>query len=363
MRRPLITFLLFLLFIPVSIEAKLKTKNVILITLDGIRWQEVFSGADSALIYNKTFTKDSANVVKKFWDDGHNQRRQMLMPFFWSDIAKHGQLYGNVNKSSVVELKNPYWFSYPGYSEILVGYVDPTRNSNAKENNPNITVLEYIHGQPGFDGKVAAFCSWDVFDYIINEKRAGFLVNAGMERYEEIRGSQKAELLNELVFQIPVPWASVRFDALTYHYAFDYLKRYNPKLLYIAFDETDEFAHEGKYDQYLLSANRLDGYIKNIWDWVQGDHYYKNKTTLIVTTDHGRGHEPIDYWRHHGSNVKGAEKVWIAVIGPDTPATGEVNNSRTIYSSQIAKTISTLLGVNYTNKEPVGDLIKEIIYD
>ena len=145
--------------------------------------------------------------------------------------------------------------------------------------------------------------------------------------------------------------------------AFDYLKRYNPKLLYIAFDETDEFAHEGKYDQYLLSANRLDGYIKNIWDWVQGDHYYKNKTTLIVTTDHGRGHEPIDYWRHHGSNVKGAEKVWIAVIGPDTPATGEVNNSRTIYSSQIAKTISTLLGVNYTNKEPVGDLIKEIIYD
>ncbi|SVB45963.1 uncharacterized protein METZ01_LOCUS198817, partial [marine metagenome] len=185
MKRPLLTFLLSILLIPVFIDAKLKTKNVILITLDGIRWQEVFSGADSTLIYNKTFTKDSANVVKKFWDDSNNQRRKMLMPFFWSDIAKHGQLYGNVNKGSVVELKNPYWFSYPGYSEILVGYVDSTRNSNASENNPNVTVLEHIHDQPGFDGKVAAFCSWDVFDYILNEKRAGFLVNAGMERFEE----------------------------------------------------------------------------------------------------------------------------------------------------------------------------------
>ena len=363
MKRPLLTFLLSILLIPVSIDAKLKTKYVILITLDGIRWQEVFSGADSTLIYNKTFTKDSANVVKKFWDDSNNQRRKMLMPIFWSDIAKHGQLYGNVNKGSVVELKNPYWFSYPGYSEILVGYVDSTRNSNASENNPNVTVLEHIHDQPGFDGKVAAFCSWDVFDYILNEKRAGFLVNAGMERFEESQGNQKGELLNEMMFQIPVPWGSVRFDAFTYQYAFDYLKRYKPRLLYIAFDGTDEFAHEGKYDQYLLSANRLDGYIKHIWDWVQSDYRYKNKTTLIITTDHGRGDEPIDYWRHHGSSVKGAEKVWISVMGPDTPATGEVNNSRKIYSSQIAKTISTLLGVDYTNKESVGDVIKGIIYN
>ena len=363
MKRPLLTFLFFILFVPVSIDAKLKTRNVILITLDGIRWQEIFSGADSTLIFNKTFIKDSANVVKRFWADSENQRRQKLMPFLWSEITKDGQLYGNVKKNSIVELENPYWFSYPGYSEMLVGYVDPTRNSNATENNPNITVLEYIHGQPGFDGKVAAFCSWDVFDYILNEERAGFLVNAGMERYEDIRGNKSLELFNELVFQIPVPWASVRFDAFTYHYAFDYLKRFKPKLLYIAFDETDEFAHEGKYDQYLYSANRLDGFIKNIWNWVQSDHNYKNKTTLIITTDHGRGNEPIDYWRHHGSNVKGAEKVWIAVVGPDTPTTGEVNNSRTIYSSQIAKTISMLLGVDYTNKEPVGDVIKEIFYD
>jgi hypothetical protein len=244
-----------------------------------------------------------------------------------------------------------------------VGYVDPTRNSNASEDNPNITVLEYIHGQPDFAGKVAAFCSWDVFDHILNEKRAGFLVNSGMERLEGPFANQETELLNEMMFQIPVPWASVRFDAFTYQYAFDYLKRHKPRLLYIAFDGTDEFAHDGKYDQYLLSANRLDGYIKNIWDWVQSDNHYENKTTLLITTDHGRGDKPIDYWRHHGSNVKGAEKVWLAVMGPDTPARGEANNSRTTYSTQIAMTISALLSIEYTSKKPVGDVIKGIIRD
>ena len=131
------------------------------------------------------------------------------------------------------------------------------------------------------------------------------------------------------MFQIPVPWGSVRFDAFTFHYVFDYLKRNKPRLLYIAFDETDEYAHKGKYGQYLKAINALDEYIKNIWDWVQSDDRYKNKTTLIITTDHGRGKDPIDYWRHHGINVEGAEKVWIAVIGSDTPATGEVYNSRT----------------------------------
>jgi hypothetical protein len=363
LQRSFIITLFAFYLMPEAVEAKLNTKNVILITLDGIRWQEVFTGADSSLIFNKTFTKDSARIVNQFWDDDENQRRQKLLPFFWSTIADHGQLVGNVQKGSAVELKNPHWFSYPGYSEILVGYVDSTRNSNARENNPNITVLEYIHNQPGFKGQVAAFCSWDVFDYIINEQRAGFTVNSGMEKFEETYGSQKAKLLNELLFQVPVPWGSVRYDAFTYQYAFDFLQRHKPRLLYIAFDETDEYAHEGEYGQYLNAANALDGFIQNIWEWTQSDYRYKNKTTLIVTTDHGRGDDPIDYWRHHGSDVQGAEKVWLAVLGPDTPALGETKNMETLYSSQIAKTISTLLGVEYTNNKAVGNFIERMIHE
>lgn len=361
MKRLIILFFFALSLLTSAVEAKLNTRNIILITLDGLRWQEVFTGADSLLIFNKTFTRDSAKAINRYWDKDEHRRRQKLMPFFWSTIADHGQLVGNVQKGSSVELKNPYWFSYPGYSEILVGYVDSTRNSNARENNPNITVLEYIHNLPGFNRQVAAFCSWDVFDYIINEERAGFIVNSGMEKFEEAYNSQKAELLNELIFQVPVPWGSVRYDAFTYQYALDYLQRHKPRVMYIAFDETDEYAHEGKYGQYLQAANALDSFIQNIWSWTQSNYRYKNKTTLIITTDHGRGEEPIDYWRHHGSDVRGAEKVWLAVLGPDTPALGETRNTETLYSSQIAATISALLGIKYQNSRPVGQAIKSMV--
>jgi len=132
------------------LNAKGKTRNVIFITFDGLRWEEVFYGADSLLINNDDFTKERKSMVKDYWADTPQTRREKLMPFFWSTINTEGQLYGNVRKGSVVTLANPYWFSYPGYSEMLVGYVDLTRDSNDKENNPNITVLEYIHNQPGF---------------------------------------------------------------------------------------------------------------------------------------------------------------------------------------------------------------------
>ena len=254
------TVLLFSIFLFSFLLAKGKTKNIIFITFDGLRWEEVFYGADSLLIHSEKYTKDQSQILKDYWNSSYRIRREKLMPFFWNTIINQGQLYGNVRNGSIATLENPYLFSYPGYSEMLVGYVDLTRNSNNKENNPNITVLEYIHNQPGYNNKVAAFCSWDVFDFIINEKRSGIYVSAGMESYGKGRNNPKIGLLNEIMLQIPVPWKSVRYDAITHNFAKTYLEEERPKLLYIAYDETDEYAHEGKYDQYLIAANRLDKY-------------------------------------------------------------------------------------------------------
>ena len=62
------------------------------------------------------------------------------------------------------------------------------------------------------------------------------------------------------------------------------------------------------------------------------------KTTFVITTDHGRGTEPINTWRSHGTDIKGADEIWIAVLGPDTPALGEVNGCKQLYQNQVAKT-------------------------
>jgi hypothetical protein len=81
---------------------------------------------------------------------------------------------------------------------------------------------------------------------------------------------------------------------------------------------------------------------------------------LIISTDHGRGDKVLDEWQSHGSAIAGAKKVWLAVIGPDTPAFGEIENRDPVYSTQIAKTIATFLNVDYKNERPVGDAIRPV---
>ena len=94
----------FLLLLCYSLEAQHKTENVILITLDGMRWQEVFSGAEKKLIVKKF--GDSAQVVRNFWNDSPERRSELLMPFFWNTIRKEGQLYGNRSFGNKVNVTN-----------------------------------------------------------------------------------------------------------------------------------------------------------------------------------------------------------------------------------------------------------------
>lgn len=342
-------------------QETLLTENVFLITLDGLRWQELFSGADPLLIGHEDYVNNPDDLKKKFWANDAPQRRQMLMPFFWNTIAKKGQLYGNRTQGCFVNLTNNEWFSYPGYSEILVGYADMNITSNDKIPNENVTVLEYLNNRPSFKNRVAAFGSWDVFPYIINETRSGVPVNAGFESASGEDLTDRERFLNELQQQIPSPWGTVRLDAFTHHFMMEYVKKHHPRMIYIAYGETDDFAHDGDYDAYLNSARQTDAFIESLWQYLQQNEPYKGKTTLLITTDHGRGTNPLDTWRGHGTDIKGADEIWIAVLGPDTPALGEVTDECQLYQNQVASTVAAFLGVKYTNTEPVGKAITSAI--
>lgn len=340
-------------------QQKNKTENVILITLDGMRWQEVFTGADKTLVGNKTYVNDSAGLTKKFWKPTPAERRSALMPFFWNTIATKGQLYGNRELGSNVNVTNQMWFSYPGYNEILTGQADDQHiTSNDKIENPNETVLEVLNKDKRYAGKVAAFSSWDCFPYIINSKRSGVPINSGIVKSEKDPTATE-KLINELMYEIPNPLGDVRLDAFTFYYAAEYLKKNKPKMLYISFDETDDFAHGGKYDLYLEAAHYTDQMIGKLWQWIQSDPQYKDKTTLIITTDHGRGHNDLEAWRHHGIKVPDADQIWMAFIGPDTKAIGEVKSGQ-LYQNQVAKTIAELLDVKLPAPK-AGEPIKSAI--
>lgn len=348
-------FVLFVLGTNAQQSAATKKPKIVLITLDGFRWQELFTGADANLIENKEFVHDIAALKTKFWRNTATERRAVLMPFLWNEVIKMGQLHGNRNLGSNVNLTNSMWFSYPGYNEILTGNPDDKRiTSNDKVNNPNTTVLEKINNLPKYNGKVAAFGSWDVFPYIINEERSGIPVNAGFEAATGSNLSANEIFLNELQTQIPSPFSTVRLDAFTSHYTLEYMKKEHPELVYISYGETDDFAHEGNYDAYLKSANNTDGLIKELWNFTQSDSFYKDNTIFIISTDHGRGTQPIDTWKDHGSEIKGADQVWLVVFGNGVNVLGEVTKTEQLFSTQIAPTVLQVLAPTVKDAEMKG---------
>ena len=351
-----LTCLLFLFSIPFLLRAQpdTKTKNIFIITTDGFRWQEVFTGADSALINNSKYTSDTSITKQLYWDDSVEMRRKKLMPFFWSVIACKGQLYGNRFLSNRVNMKNLYKISYPGYNEILTGYADWHLIPNTAVNNKITNILEYLNKQPAFNGKVVAFTSWNIFPYIINEERSKLTVNSGYEKLQT--SSDTTNDLINLLQETIVEKNHTRYDLLTSLSAREYIQTKHPKIVFLGLGETDESAHSNRYDLYLQQANMVDKLISDLWYYVQTDPFYKDNTTFIITTDHGRGNTSRS-WHTHGPFTPGSGQTWMAIIGPDIISAGEIIEVQQLYSNQLAATIALLLGERFEARHPVGKAI------
>jgi hypothetical protein len=330
-----------------SIAQTRKTENLVIITLDGMRWQEIFSGTDTIILNNSSYTKDADNLNEHFDGPTPADKRKKLLPFLWSVIANKGQIYGNRSFQNFANVANPYKISYPGYNEILTGFPDPDLKVNDKVPNKNITVLEYLNKQPGFAGKVAAFATWDRFPFILNEGRSGIFVNADDDTlsWKSINGRS----LNTLNRISPRP-LGCRPDLITYLYAKQYLLDKHPRVLMLSFLETDYAAHNGMYDLYVASAHAEDAMISDLWATLQSIPQYRNKTTLLITCDHGRGDAITEPWTDHGS-LASSGGTWLAVMGPDTPERGELKIPGQIYQKQLAPTIAALLGQTFSPKD------------
>jgi hypothetical protein len=328
------------LAISAAAQPTARTKHLFIITLDGFRWQEVFTGADPRLIGNTEYVRDTALSKQLYWDSSAEARRQKLLPFIWGTIARQGRLYGNRLLGNKVNVKNFYKISYPGYNEIFTGRTDAISSPNLAIPNKNVNVLEYLNNTAEYHGKVAVFTSWNVFPYILNEQRSGLPVNSGYEPLEE-KGDNTAGLIDSVMTTMTP--SKTRHDQLTYLTAREYITLHHPSVLFLGFGETDELAHQGRYDLYLQQAADIDRMIADLWYMIQTDPYYKDSTTLLITTDHGRGWKP-NKWCTHGFWAEGSGDIWMAVLGPDIQPEGELRMHAQIYQKQMAATIARLLG-------------------
>lgn len=345
---------------PVSASASKKNispaGNIFIITIDGFRWQEIFTGADPALISNEKYTPDTATMKMLYGSPDTEGRRKQLLPFFWNVIAAKGQLYGNRHYDNKVNTSNIYSISYPGYNEIFTGNTDVTISSNEKNANYNTNILEYLNSKDQFRGKVAAFTSWDVFPYILNKERSNIILNSGYEDRNEDNASLAQQLINKVQDEAVYDKTPTRHDELTFLTAKEYIQQYQPKVVYLGLGETDEAAHNARYDLYLEKAAEADRMIARLWHWVQTTPGYKNNTTFIITTDHGRGKKTAN-WSGHGAFINGSSQTWLAVIGPNINPVGEVKEDQQIYQKQLAQTIAALVGEKFVSTQPVATAV------
>ena len=350
---------LFFVHFTVAAQEK-KTDNIIIITLDGLRWQEMFTGADSVLINDSTYTRNPARLKEKYWAATPAERRVKIFPFIWGTIATQGQIHGNRLAGSNMNVLNGYRYSYPGYNEMFTGFPnDTTGKANTVDYpNKNTSVLEYINNLPAYKGKVAAFTSWNAFHAIFAEKRSGIYVNAG---YDSIKfNTPNFKLLNEMQWRVHdagMP-ANERSDMFAFFMAKEYIKQFKPKVLHIGLVETDNFGHEGNYENVLNAANIEDAWIADLWNMLQTMPEYKGKTTLLLLTDHGRGYRIKAQWKDHDTDIEGADAIWFAAIGAGIHPLGEIKQPEQLYQAQLAQTIASLLGLTFTAEHRIKEAIK-----
>lgn len=297
-------------------------QNVILVVADGLRWQEVFRGADSTILFGDPALAggDVAAARSKYWRGSVAERRAALMPFLSTIVARNGQLFGNRDVGSASLVTNPMKFSYPGYNELLVGFPDPRIDRNDFGPNPNRTVFEWLERQDGFSHRVAAVGMWSTFVDIFNAGRSG------------------------------IPVRDFGTDAETYRAAVKLMSRERPAALFVGFGATDDFAHKRRYDLTLDAAHEIDRHLAQLWAAAQASPAYRGRTTIVVVADHGRGRTPQD-WTDHNYKVPGAEETWMAIIGPGIPSLGERANA-SITLAQTAATVARAAGMDYRASVP-----------
>ncbi len=164
--------------VPAAQSTDTAKEHVLLVMTDGLRWQEVFRGADPALLTKANNNDQPVDALAQLYlRPTPEERRAALMPFLWSHIVPEGEIYGNRDKGSEAYVTNGLNFSYPGYNETLTGHPDPRITSNDNVPNPNLTVLEWLNREwqtsdPQAQNQTAAFGAWNTINGIVNHSAA-----------------------------------------------------------------------------------------------------------------------------------------------------------------------------------------------
>lgn len=263
--------------------------NVIFVMFDGVRWQEFLNNkADSFL--SKT---DKAPTF----------------PGFWSTLAQQGVIYDDAS------ISNRAVVSLPAYQSIFAGATQPCKDNDCGRITVE-TFPERLRRETGLPAEqVATFSAWTGIALAVEHISSATFVEAGKE-------------------------GNTRLDIDTFPRALAHLKAHKPRFLYISLNDADHQGHAGNYPEYLAALRRYDAWLVELVATLDAMGDYGKNTTLLVTTDHGRG---IYWdWKSHGMRPW-ARRIWMYARNPRAGLKGsKVGGGEHI---NLRPTIETLLGL------------------
>jgi hypothetical protein len=319
--------------------------RVVLVTIDGVRAEDVFDGADPTL---RPGTKVD-----------HLTKPEAVMPRTHRLVQTRGVALGADRPGcGVVRTASGANVSLPGYFEIFTG-----RKTHCRDNHCARIELPTILDQAAEAGlsPVASIGSWDMLDRAATRGSPSVLLSEGTQRWPGSRPLER-EQLEKLVTageRADAYPGSGRYrpDAFTAAIALEYLEKEAPPVLHIGLGDADEYGHRNDYGAYLAAIARADAMIGAISDTLAQMGEVGARTTLIVTTDHGRNRD----FQHHGSFSLTSARTFVIAIGPRVASRGVVCPSRDVTLADIAPTVRELVGLRADTSPESGRPIEEIV--
>jgi hypothetical protein len=319
--------------------------RVILITIDGVRAEDVFDGADPAL-------RPGAPV-------GHLTRPEAVMPRTFRLAARRGVALGADRPGcGVVRTASGANVSLPGYLEIFTG-----RKTRCRDNKCAPTDRATLFDEAAQAGlwPVASIGSWEILDHAVSDGSANVLVAEGTQRWpgpRPVMGGHMEELVSAGERSESYPgYGKYRPDVHTAAIALEYLRTAVPTVLHVGLGDADEWGHRDDYSAYLQAIGKTDTFIGQVADTLDSMGELGQRTTVLITTDHGRNQD----FRHHAAYSPTAARTFVIAFGARVPARGVVCSSRDVTLADIAPTIREILGLARDTSPEAGRPIEEIV--
>ncbi len=322
---------------------------VVLVVLDGVRWQEVFDGVDPAMARRYGLGADEVTGAAE------------LMPVLHAALIDRGVAVGAEGFGPAMRASGPHYVSLPGYTEILTGRLPERCADNACSAVDEPTLADEVAVAAGGDGS-AVIASWESLERAATCGKGEVLVSAGRHhgRGLDRLGDDEAmaALLAEGAEASSAPGiGDFRPDRFTAEVALRYLATRSPRFLFIGLGEPDEYAHRDDYRGYLDSLRAADRFIGRLAETLSGMGERGARTVVVVTTDHGRS----DNFRDHGGFAPESGRVWLVAAGPGVRHAGLLGSRVAHRLADVAPTLRLLLGLAPDPRGSAGKPIEEAL--